>query len=189
MDSTAVGPFSDVLLIRPEEHRDDRGHFLETWRKDRYRTIGVDTGFVQDNHSRSHRHVLRGMHFQHPHAQGKLVWVTNGEAYDVVVDIRRGSPTFGEWAGVRLTAADHEQIWVPKGFAHGFLALTETVDLHYKCTAYYAPDDEHVLRWDDPEVGINWPVDNPILSEKDSNGRYLASLQGEGALPEFTEDC
>lgn len=183
-----IQPFSDVLLVRPEAHRDERGHFLETWRKARYRALGVDARFVQDNHSRSHRHVLRGMHFQYPHAQGKLVWVSNGEAHDVVVDIRRGSPTFGDWGSVRLTDADHEQVWVPEGFAHGFLALTETVDLHYKCTAYYAPEDEHVLLWNDDEVGIEWPIDEPRLSKKDRDGRRLAGLRREDLLPECTED-
>lgn len=188
MESTPVEPFSDVLLIRPEEHHDDRGHFLETWREDRYRAIGVDASFVQDNHSHSHRHVLRGMHFQHPHGQGKLVWVSDGEGYDVVVDVRRDSPTFGEWAGVRLTDADHEQVWVPEGFAHGFLALTKAVDLHYKCTAYYAPEHEHVLRWNDPGIGIDWPVNEPVLSGKDRKGRSLADLRMSGCLPTVSRD-
>lgn len=188
VEATPVEPFSDVLLIRPEQHHDDRGYFLETWRRDRYRAIGVDASFVQANHSRSYRHVLRGMHFQHPHGQGKLVWVSSGEGYDVVVDVRRDSSTFGEWAGVHLTDADHGQVWVPKGFAHGFLALTEAVDLHYKCTAYYKPEDEHVLRWDDPGVGIDWPIEEPTISRKDRNGRRLATLERTGVLPAQTEE-
>lgn len=186
--SVSVDPFSDVLRIHPEQHQDDRGYFLETWRRDRYLSIGVDGDFVQDNHSRSDRNVLRGMHFQHPNGQGKLVWVSSGEGYDVVVDVRRDSSTFGEWAGLRLSEADHEQIWVPEGFAHGFLALTEDVDLHYKCTAYYQPENEHVLRWDDPEVGIDWPIEDPTISDKDRDGRLLATLERAGVLPEQTEE-
>lgn len=187
MDIQPVGPFSDVLLIEPEVYGDERGYFLETWQRERYTAAGIDGEFAQDNHSRSRRNVLRGLHFQHPRAQGKLVQVLRGEVFDVSVDVRVGSPTFGEWAGCRLSDDDHRQLWVPEGFAHGFVALSEVADFHYKCTDLYAPEAEHTLRWDDPSIDVDWPVEDPVLSEKDAAGNSLDVLQNDGRLPSLEQ--
>jgi dTDP-4-dehydrorhamnose 3,5-epimerase len=167
---------ADVLLIEPVVRADERGFFLETWHDGRYRDAGIGPGFVQDNHSRSVQGVLRGLHYQIAQPQGKLVRVTVGEVYDVAVDLRRSSPMFGRWVGVVLSEENHRQLWVPPGFAHGFYTLSATADLLYKCTDYYAPQYDRTLRWDDPEVGIVWPlVDGrpPILSSKDAAGAPL----------------
>lgn len=164
---------ADVLLIEPVVRADERGFFLETWHEGRYRDAGVGPGFVQDNHSRSVQGVLRGLHYQIAHPQGKLVRVTVGEVYDVAVDLRRSSPTFGRWVGVVLSEENHRQLWVPPGFAHGFYTLSATADLLYKCTDYYAPEHDRTLRWDDPTVGIAWPLREgqpPLLSPKDAAG-------------------
>lgn len=183
MDAKRPDRLPDLVVVTPDVHDDGRGFFLETWQVDRYADAGVDARFVQDNHSRSNRGVLRGLHFQHPHPQGKLVHVTRGAVFDVAVDVRRGSPSFGRWFGLELTERNHRQLWIPEGFAHGFVALTHTVDFVYKCTGLYHPESEHTLRWDDPEVGIEWPVETPELSEKDRNGRRLDELRDGGALP------
>ena len=167
------------LIIEPDVFGDERGFFMETWNAQRFAAAGLDLTFVQDNHSRSQRGVLRGLHFQNPNPQGKLVRVTRGAVFDVAVDLRRSSPGFGKWAGVTLSAQNKRQFWVPEGFAHGFLVLEDDTDFVYKCTALYAPEDEHSLAWDDPEVGIIWPLDNiePQLSAKDRQGRSLAEVE------------
>lgn len=185
MDVAPREPFSDLFLVEPAVHEDDRGHFLETWQRQRYEAAGIPPDFAQDNLSRSQIGVLRGLHFQHPHAQGRLVQVVRGCVWDVAVDVRVGSPTFGRWAGIELSGENHRQLWIPEGFAHGFVALDGPVDFLYKCTAYYDPSAEHTLLWNDPEVGIAWPVDGPILSDKDRNGTTLARLREAGHLPSF----
>jgi len=158
-------------LLRPKVFTDERGFFLESWNRETFRALGLDVDFVQDNHSRSSHGVLRGLHYQiGAAAQGKLVWVTSGEVYDVVVDLRRSSATFGAWCGVHLDAVQHERFWVPPGCAHGFLVTSETADFHYKCSKPYAPGSERSLLWNDPDVGIEWPLQaglSPILSSKD----------------------
>lgn len=174
-------PIPDLLVIEPGIFHDHRGRFVELWNEDRYPPL---PHFVQDNLSTSHRGVLRGLHFQHPNAQGKLVTVVRGEVFDVAVDLRQGSPAFGRWWGTRLSAADHRQLWVPEGFAHGFLALDDDATVSYKCTALYSPADERTLRWDDPDVGIEWPSADPELSEKDRAGLTLAALR-EAGLPRY----
>lgn len=169
-----------VLHIEPKVFGDTRGFFLETYNKERYMAAGFpDVEFVQDNHSRSGRGVLRGLHFQVNHPQGKLVQVTSGSVFDVAVDIRLGSPTFGQWYGSVLSEENHHQLWVPPKFAHGFCVLSESADFLYKCTDYYRPDDENGLSWNDAEVGINWPLKEPLLSDKD---RALLPLSGIAPL-------
>jgi dTDP-4-dehydrorhamnose 3,5-epimerase len=163
----------DVLLIEPVVHGDVRGFFLETWHADRYAAAGIALPFVQDNHSRSVQGTLRGLHYQIVRPQGKLVRVTAGEVFDVAVDLRRSSPTFGRWVGAALSAANHRQLWVPPGFAHGFYVLTPSADLMYKCTDFYVPEYDRTLRWDDPDVGVAWPLpagQPPMLSPKDAAG-------------------
>jgi len=160
----------DVLLIQPVVRQDARGFFVETWHEARYRAAGIDLGFVQDNYSRSGRGTLRGLHYQTQHSQGKLVRVAAGEVFDVAVDLRASSPTFGRWVGAMLSGDNHHQLWVPPGFAHGFYVTSETADVLYKCTELYAPEYERTLRWDDPDIGIEWPLGGrpPILSQKDA---------------------
>ena len=166
---------SDVRLIEPRVYRDDRGYFVETWNQARYAEAGVPATFVQDNLSCSSRGVLRGLHFQWPHPQGKLVQVLRGEIFDVVVDVRVGSPTFGRSDSVRLTE-EGAQLWVPAGFAHGFVAMSAQALVAYKCTAPYRPDCEATLRWDDPALGIEWPVEKPLVSPKDQGGLLLSEF-------------
>lgn len=163
----------DVLLITPKVFGDKRGFFLESFHVNRYSEVGIVGPFVQDNHSRSAQGVLRGLHFQKQYPQGKLVYVTQGSVFDVAVDIRRDSPTFGQWVGVTLSAEHHQQLYVPPGFAHGFCVLSDSADFHYKCTDYYHPEDEGSLRWDDPDIGIAWPIQQPQLSAKDAKALYL----------------
>jgi dTDP-4-dehydrorhamnose 3,5-epimerase len=155
---------------------DARGFFMETWNARAFAAAGLDLAFVQDNHSRSQKGVLRGLHFQNPGPQGKLVRVTSGAVFDVAVDLRASSPTFGRWTGVELSADNKRMFWVPEGFAHGFLTLEDNTDFLYKCTAPYAPHSEHTLAWDDPAVGIDWPDLGmaPIISDKDTRGASLA---------------
>jgi dTDP-4-dehydrorhamnose 3,5-epimerase len=167
-----------VLIIEPEVHRDHRGFFLETFRADRYREqAGIDLPFVQDNHSRSSRGVLRGLHAQREHPQGKLVRVSRGEVFDVAVDIDPESGTFGKWVGVTLSSENHRQVWIPPGYAHGFLVLSEDADLEYKCTEYYRPEDEIGVIWNDPEIGIDWPIDFPAVSARDAALPRLSQLR------------
>lgn len=167
------------LIIEPRLFGDERGFFLESWNAAAFRAAGLDLDFVQDNHSRSARGVLRGLHFQNPEPQGKLVRVVSGAVFDVVVDLRRASPHFGQWVGVELSAVNKRMLWVPEGFAHGFLTLADGTDFLYKCTGRYAPDHEHSLAWDDPDVGIAWPLDGivPQLSAKDQAGTPLAAIR------------
>ena len=166
------------LIIEPRVFGDARGFFMETWNAAGFAAAGLDLAFVQDNHSRSQKGVLRGLHFQNPGPQGKLVRVTRGAVFDVAVDLRASSPTFGQWVGVELSAANQRMFWVPEGFAHGFLTLEDDTDFLYKCTAPYAPQSEFTLAWDDPAVGIDWPVVglDPIISEKDTRGLALAQV-------------
>ncbi len=166
-----------VVLVTPTVHGDARGFFLETWREDRYgRLLAPGERFVQDNHSRSARGVLRGLHFQTRHPQGKLLRCVQGAIFDVAVDIRRDSSHFGRWLGVRLDDQNRHQLYVPPGFAHGFQVLSETADVEYKCTAYYDPEGEGGVRWDDPDVGVEWPLPDPIVSDKDRDLPALSSL-------------
>lgn len=166
-----------AVIIEPKVFGDERGFFLETFQAERYRELAdIDLAFVQDNHSRSSKNVLRGLHFQKTKPQGKLVRVVRGEVFDVVVDIRKGSPTFGAWAGVILSEENKKQLWVPPGLAHGFVTLSDTADFEYKCTDYYDPSDEGCLIWNDPHIGIEWPIDDPHLSEKDALGNSLHEL-------------
>ncbi|SBS40451.1 dTDP-4-dehydrorhamnose 3,5-epimerase [Marinomonas spartinae] len=169
---------NDVVIIDPQIFGDDRGFFLETFQASRYEDMaGINLPFVQDNHSRSTKNVLRGLHFQKTKPQGKLVRVVRGEVFDVAVDIRKGSPTYGKWAGVILSEANKRQFWVPPGLAHGFVVLSESADFEYKCTDYYDPSDEGCLIWNDPTVGIDWPlIENPILSPKDQMGLKFENL-------------
>jgi dTDP-4-dehydrorhamnose 3,5-epimerase len=166
----------EVLLIEPRVFGDSRGFFIETFNVERYAKIGISHTFVQDNHSHSAKGVLRGLHFQKQFPQGKLVYVTSGIVFDVAVDIRQESPTFGQWVGVILKAEEHKQFYVPAGFAHGFCVLSDTADFHYKCTDYYHPEDEGSIRWNDPDIAIDWPLKNPTLSAKDANAPFLKSL-------------
>ena len=162
------------VIIEPHVFGDERGFFLETFQAVRYeQEAGIDLPFFQDNHSRSARGVLRGLHFQKTKPQGKLVRVVRGEVYDVDVDIRKGSATFGEWEGIILSEDNKKQVWVPPGFAHGFIVLSDTADFEYKCTDYYDPNDEGCILWNDPDLGIPWPVANPVLSTKDENAKRL----------------
>jgi dTDP-4-dehydrorhamnose 3,5-epimerase len=168
----------DALVIDPVVHGDQRGFFLETWHRRHFAEAGVDCEFVQDNFSRSRRGTLRGLHYQIGQPQGKLVRVFAGEVFDVAVDLRRSSGTFGRWVGVTLTAENHRWTWIPPGFAHGFCVISETADFFYKCTDYYAPQEERTLLWNDPDVGIEWPLqDDPILSEKDRAGLPLVRAE------------
>ena len=157
-----------VLLIKPKVWDDSRGYFVETWQKERYAEAGVDLPFVQDNHSRSSYGVLRGLHYQKTRPQGKLVSVSLGKVFDVAVDIRRGSPTYGQWFGVELTQENQWQLWIPPNLAHGFVVTSDIAHFHYKCTDYYCPWDEAGIRWDDPFFAVKWPVIDPVLSQKDS---------------------
>ncbi len=166
-------PLRDVYLLKPRVFGDQRGFFLESWNSETFRAAGFDLSFVQDNHSRSARGILRGMHYQTKNAQGKLVRVTSGEVFDVVVDLRRSSPTLGQWYGEWLSDVNHHMLWVPPGFAHGFYVSSDSADFQYKCTGVYDPASEVCLAWDDPTLGIDWPLpagESPRLSEKDMQG-------------------
>lgn len=174
-------PLAGVLIIEPRVFGDQRGFFLETWSRRRYAEVGIDVDFVQDNLSFSQQGVLRGLHFQNPGAQGKLVSVLVGEVFDVAVDLRQGSPTFGRWHGVILSGENKRQYWVPPGFAHGFCVTSATALFAYKCTALYAPEHERAIRWDDPVLAIDWPVADPQVSDKDRLAPYLADIE-PGAL-------
>lgn len=173
-----------LLLIEPKVFGDARGFFMETWARDRYAKAGVVGDFVQDNMSRSKVGALRGMHLQNPHGQGKLVSVVEGEVFDVAIDVRVGSPTFGRWAGFTLSAENHRQLWVPPGFAHGFCVTSDTALFVYKCTDVYHPEAELGVLWSDPEIGVKWPVTAPTLSEKDGKYPRLSEIPRD-RLPVF----
>ncbi|SDQ50475.1 dTDP-4-dehydrorhamnose 3,5-epimerase [Pseudoxanthomonas sp. CF125] len=170
------------VVIEPAVFGDDRGFFFETWNADRYGQLGLPDKFVQSNVSSSARGVLRGLHYQWPNPQGKLVSVLEGEVYDVAVDIRRGSPTFGRWAAMILSAENKRQFWIPEGFAHGFAVLSERAILSYLCTAQYDKSADAGVRWDDAAIGIDWPIDAPLLSDKDGKAPFLAEV-AEDRLP------
>jgi len=165
-----------VLLITPQVFGDERGFFMETYNQEKAKTLGLPSEFVQDNHSKSAYGVLRGLHYQSPQWQGKLVRVIQGEIFDVAVDIRAGSATFGNWVGVKLSAENKQQLYVPEGFAHGFCVTSETAEVVYKCTSLYAPEQEGSLLWNDADIGIEWPVEQPKLSGKDEAGVPLSKL-------------
>lgn len=163
----------DVKIVEPNVFGDDRGHFMEVWQRRRYVEAGIDLEFVQDNRSRSSQGILRGLHYQIEQPQGKLVSVVRGEVYDVAVDLRRSSPTFGQWVGLSLSDANHLMLWIPPGFAHGFYVVSETADFEYKCTDFYAPEYERTVLWNDQDLNIDWPLvagESPIVSGKDAAG-------------------
>lgn len=170
----------EVILLQPTVHVDERGFFFESFNQTEFdRAVGHHVNFVQDNHSKSSRHVLRGLHYQLEHPQGKLVRVTQGEVFDVAVDLRKSSPTFGLWVGQLLSAENEHQLWIPEGFAHGFLVLSESAESQYKTTRYYAPEYERCIAWNDPDLAINWPLHGaqPVLSEKDKQGENLTESE------------
>lgn len=169
----------EALVLKPRVFGDERGFFLESYNKHTFAAVGIDHEFVQDNHARSTYNVLRGLHYQIKQPQGKLVRVVVGEVFDVAVDLRRGSPTFGQWAGIYLSADEKEMFWVPPGFAHGYLVLSDEAEFLYKATDFYAPEHERCIRWDDPDLAIIWPVRNeaPILSAKDKNGCWFGAAE------------
>jgi len=170
---------ADVKIIEPKVFGDERGFFMESYNRDRFAEVGIPDAFVQDNHSRSGQGVLRGLHYQLKNTQGKLVRVTHGEVYDVAVDMRKSSPQFGQWTGAVLSEANKRMFWVPPGFAHGFYVMSELADFQYKCTDYYAPEHERSLLWNDPDVGVEWPIlkgTKPLLSEKDIDGESVNTI-------------
>ena len=171
---------SDVKILEPSVFGDERGFFLESWNANTFAALGLDLQFVQDNHSRSRQGILRGLHYQLQNPQGKLVRVTQGAVFDVAVDIRRSSPTFGQWVGVELSANNHRMLWVPAGFAHGFYVLSESADFQYKCTDFYNPAAEKSILWNDSDLNISWPLVNgqaPLLSAKDEQGTVFAQAE------------
>ena len=173
-------PFGGIKIVKPVVFRDDRGHFLETYQQDRYRKqTGIEVPFVQDNLSFSHRGVLRGLHYQYPNEQAKLVQVLQGEVFDVAVDIRRHSPTYRRWFGIRLSDQTRTQLFIPAGFAHGFCVISDTALFAYKCSDYYAPEAERGICWSDPDLGIEWPLTEPTLSPKDADYPLLRKVPDE----------
>ena len=175
----------DVVILEPAVFGDTRGFFYESYNSDKYAALGIHARFVQSNVSRSARGVLRGLHYQWPNPQGKLVSVLEGEVYDVAVDIRRGSPTFGQWTGVMLTADNKRHFWIPEGFAHGFCVLSEFATFTYQCTALYDAKADAGIRWDDAAIGIDWPISDPLLSDKDAKAPYLADVAAD-RLPDMS---
>jgi len=175
---------SGVIILEPDVFGDHRGFFLETFQADRYEQAGIHAAFVQDNLSFSVQHTLRGLHYQITRPQAKLVQVITGEIYDVAVDVRSGSPTFGQWVGVQLSGDNHRQLFIPEGFAHGFCVLSPSAHFMYKCSDYYTPDDEGGVLWSDPEIGIDWPVSAPIISEKDARMAPLNQI-AQHRLPAY----
>jgi dTDP-4-dehydrorhamnose 3,5-epimerase len=173
-----------VCFLDPQVYADRRGYFFESYREETLRALGIASVFVQDNQSSSRRNTLRGLHYQITRPQAKLCRVIRGEVLDVVADIRRGSPTFGKWTAVRLSAENHRQIYIPRGLAHGFLVLSDVAELVYKCDDYYLPGDEHGVIWNDPNLAVDWGIDSPILSDKDAALPRLADIP-ESALPAF----
>ena len=165
-----------VVILTPRVFRDDRGFFMETFNQSEFSSLGLPVEFVQDNHSRSSKGVVRGLHYQYPQWQGKLVRVINGEIFDVAADIRRDSPTFGHWFGTYLNAENQQQLYVPPGYAHGFCVVSEFADVIYKCTTTYKVQDDAGIRWNDPDLGVDWPVSDPVVSEKDKSAPLLADL-------------
>ena len=175
-----------VMIIESSVFNDSRGYFLETYHYNKYAENGLEVSFVQDNHSHSIKGTLRGLHYQLKKAQGKLLYTVKGEIFDVAVDIRKGSPTFGKWVSAVLSSENKKQLYVPPGFAHGFCVLSEEADVTYKCTDFYAPDDEYGVIWNDPEIGIDWPVKDPVLSDKDCKFNKLSNIP-DNLLPVFSK--
>lgn len=173
-----------VMIIEPKVFGDSRGYFYESFQAKRYAEHGITLPFVQDNASRSTKNVLRGLHHQKEHTQGKLIYVTSGAVFDVAVDIRVGSPTFGQWVGTVLDDTNHRQLYIPPGFAHGFCVLSNNSDFFYKCTDFYDPVSEITVQWNDPDIGIKWPVTNPALSAKDAKGKLLKDFT-QDELPQY----
>ena len=176
-----------VLILEPKLHGDSRGFFLESYREDTLKELGINERFIQDNHSRSTRGILRGLHYQLTQPQGKLVRVASGAVFDVAVDVRRGSPTFGQWYGATLDEESMRMMYIPSGFAHGFVVLSNTADFIYKCTDYYHPQSEQGILWNDPAIGIEWPIEDVQLSERDINNPLLKD-QSEELLPRYPEN-
>jgi len=174
-----------AMIIEPDVYPDGRGYFLETYQETRYRKYGIDVTFVQDNLSFSTKGTLRGLHFQYPHSQAKLVQVVRGEVLDIIVDVRYGSPSFGCWSGICLSEENHRQLFVPEGFAHGYCVLSDEAIFNYKCSDFYMPECEKGVLWSDPGIGIDWPIKTPMLSEKDGQYSLLKNIPNED-LPEFT---
>lgn len=172
----------EVLLIETETFDDDRGFFRETYQRQKFSALGLDVTFVQDNLSHSEKDVLRGLHFQEPRSQGKLVQVNQGEIFDVVADVRHGSPRFGQWVGIELSAAAGNMLWVPEGFAHGFAVLSNSADVVYKVTDFWVPEAEQVIRWNDPDIAVKWPISTPLLAKKDAQAPTLAAAK---VLPQY----
>ncbi|HEU5281882.1 MAG TPA: dTDP-4-dehydrorhamnose 3,5-epimerase [Gammaproteobacteria bacterium] len=179
---TTPAPLEGLLIITPRLFHDERGYFYESFHRTRYAEAGLPP-FLQDNHSLSKKNVVRGLHYQKPHAQGKLVFVTRGKVWDVVVDIRRDSKTFGQWFSIELSDENHAQLYIPPGFAHGFCTLSDEADFAYKCTDVYTPGTEHGIRFDDPDINIPWPTTTPILSDKDKTYPRLADIPREHLFP------
>lgn len=177
-------PLPGVSVIEPQVHRDARGFFLEVFHAAKFADIGLDVAFVQDNHSLSHEGTLRGLHLQTPGEQGKLVRCTEGRVFDVAVDVRRGSPTFAKWFGVELSSDNFLELWIPPGFAHGFCVLSARAQIEYKCTALYDPSADFAIAWNDPEIGVEWPVASPQLSPKDAAAPRLREI--EERLPRYS---
>jgi dTDP-4-dehydrorhamnose 3,5-epimerase len=173
-----------ILIIEPKTFKDKRGFFMETYNQDRYTKSGINATFVQDNLSYSMKNTLRGLHFQIKHPQAKLIQVISGKIFDVAVDLRPGFATFGKWTGFHLSGENRRQVFIPEGFAHGFCVLSESALFHYKCSDFYAPDDESGIIWSDPDIGIKWPVENPIVSEKDKQYQKFSELIAD-ELPSF----
>lgn len=173
-------PVNDLIIIEPDVFKDPRGFFMESWHSRKFADAGLKVEFVQHNHSRSAQWTLRGLHYQIQHPQGKLVRVCRGEVFDVAVDLRRGSTTFGKWHGQILSDSNHTMMWIPPGFAHGFLVLSEVADFEYSCNEFYSPADERAVKWNDPEIAVKWPIPAgvaPLLSEKDQRAPELASAE------------
>ena len=171
-------PIAGAMIVEPQVLGDERGFFMETWRADRFAAAGIDASFVQDNHSRSAKGVLRGLHYQLPNPQGKLARVIAGAVFDVIVDLRESSASFGQWFGLELSAENKRMLWAPPGLAHGFLTLSQSADFVYKCTAFYSPADERAVRWDDPALAIAWPYAPSVISDRDRAWPTLAELGG-----------
>ena len=169
----------EIIIIEPELFQDDRGYFTEMYHRAKFENAGIKENFVQDNRSRSRQGTIRGLHYQLGKPQGKLIWTLSGKVFDVAVDIRRKSPTFGKWLGIMLSSENKKSVYIPPDFAHGFCVLSEEAEIFYKCTEFYSPENERTIRWDDPDLAIDWPIMNPILSEKDS----AAPLLKDGELP------
>jgi dTDP-4-dehydrorhamnose 3,5-epimerase len=169
----------EVIIVEPELFQDDRGFFMEMYHQKKFHEAGIKEDFVQDNRSRSRQDSIRGLHYQLGKPQGKIVWALFGEVFDVAVDIRKGSPTFGKWFGITLSDESKRGLYIPPGFAHGFCVLSEEAEFFYKCSDFYSPEDERCIRWNDPDLAIDWPVENPIISEKDAN----APLFKDAELP------